>query len=121
MRPVIFVTISLIIALSFTSCEKKYFKPLPVDPNVPVSFKGEIEPLFEAKCALSGCHNGAVSPNLSKDKCYASLMEGGYVDTLKPDESLLMIKLNTNMPPQKLPPSDINKVLSWIKQGAKEN
>jgi hypothetical protein len=121
MRLIIIAAFCCLIAMPLSFCEKKYFKPVAVDPNLPVSYSKEIKPLFESKCAVSGCHNGAVVPNLLPDKCYASLMEGGYVDTLKPDESLLMIKLNTNMPPEKLAAGDINKVLVWIKQGAREN
>jgi hypothetical protein len=120
MRTILALIICLVLVLPFASCEKEYFKPLPVDPNAPIGFVTDIEPMLQSNCAVSGCHNGAISPNLSIDKSYAALMEGGYLDTLKPAESLLMIKLNTNMPPQKMPASEINKVLTWITQGAKE-
>ena len=122
MRLLAFLTIGIVLALPFASCEKEYFKPLPVDPNVPVSFSADIEPLFISKCATSGCHNGAVRPNLLEGKCYTSLMDGGYVDTLAPDKSSLMVKVRSNMPPPSgLPAPEISKVLAWITQGAKEN
>jgi len=121
MRNTIFLITIMSLFLAFSSCEKKNFRPAPVDPNAPVAFKVDIQPLLESKCSVTGCHNGAITPNLSKERSYASLIEGGYVDTLKPDESLLIIKLNTNMPPVKLPASEIAKVRAWIVQGAREN
>lgn len=108
-------------AITFTSCEKKYFKPPVVDPNLPVSFTKDIQPIFTANCTASGCHSGNVAPNLIPEKAYGSLSDGAYTDTLNPAQSVLMIKLNSNMPPTKLPASQINQVLTWIKQGAKQN
>ena len=43
------------------SCEKdNYFIPkeTPVDPNVQVSLAADIQPIFDASCATSGCHDG---------------------------------------------------------------
>ena len=110
-----------VVALLFASCEKKYFKPPVIDPNATISYTKDIQPLFTANCSLSGCHNGNVKPDLSGEKSYNSLIDGGYTDTLNPSTSLLMVKLNTNMPASKLPASEINKVLSWMKQGTKLN
>jgi hypothetical protein len=111
----------LALAIFFASCEKKFFKPPVVDPNIPISFTKDLQPLFTANCTLSGCHNGNVKPDLTPERSYNSLIDGGYTDTLNPSTSLIMIKLNTNMPPSKLPAAEINKVLSWIKQGTKLN
>jgi hypothetical protein len=122
MRLLIIFTISFIVALALASCEKEYFETVPVDTTLEVSFLNDIEPLLVSKCASSGCHDGAVRPNLLKDRCYTSLMDGGYVDTLKPDESILMIRIKKDMPPPSgLPAAELNKVLSWISQGAQEN
>ena len=120
MRILTFITIIVLATVFISSCEKKIFKAPVVDPNTPVSFTSEIQPLFSAKCAVSGCHSGAVSPNLSDGKAYSSLIDGGLVDTLNATTSVLYVKITTNMPPTKLPASDISKVLFWIKQGAKE-
>lgn len=104
-----------------SSCEKEYFTSPPFDPNASVSFANDLQPIFTAKCVASGCHNGAQSPNLLAGQSYANLLDKGLVDTLNPKQSILMIKLNTNMPPGKLPAADINKFLTWITQGAQEN
>ncbi len=104
-----------------SSCEKEYFVAPPFDPNASVSFANDLQPIFTAKCIASGCHNGAISPNLTAGQAYANLLDKGLVDTLNPKLSILMIKLNTNMPIGKLPAADINKFLTWITQGAQEN
>ncbi|HQQ93831.1 MAG TPA: hypothetical protein PLQ93_04715 [Bacteroidia bacterium] len=104
------------------ACEKKTFPPVPVDPNTPVSYTTDIQPMWNKSCIGSGCHDGSIPPNLTADKSYSALVDGGMVDTLKPKESTLMIKLNSNMPPSgKLSAADINKVEAWITQGAKQN
>jgi hypothetical protein len=120
MRIITFIAVIALATVFVSSCEKKIFKAPVVDPNAPVSFTTEIQPLFTAKCAASGCHSGAISPNLTEGKAYSSLIDGGLVDTLNAATSVLYVKLTTNMPPTKLPASDINKVLYWIKQGARE-
>lgn len=130
MRILSLLIISLIIAIPFSSCEKEYFKPVAIDPNVPVSYKTEIEPLWTAKCLGSGCHNGGVPPNLLVGKSYTALLEGLYVDTLQRNAdgtinaaaSILMVKIKKDMPPGSLmPQAEIDRVENWIKQGAKDN
>lgn len=106
---------------ALSSCEKAYFVTPVFDPNASVSFANDLQPIFTSKCISSGCHNGAVSPNLTVGQSYSNLIDKGLVDTLNPAQSILMIKLNTNMPPGKLPAADINKFLVWITKGAQEN
>lgn len=72
-----------------------------------------------SECAGSGCHEGTAAPNLTTGKAYTNLVDGAYVDTLNAEQSILYLKLNSNMPPGgKLPAGDIAKILLWIKQGA---
>jgi hypothetical protein len=111
-----------VMVLLFTACEKKTFPPTPVDTNTPVSYSTDIQPMWGKSCLGSGCHDGTIPPNLTPEKSYSALVDGGMVDTLAVDQSILLIKLNSNMPPSgKLPAADINKVKSWITQGAKNN
>ena len=112
--------IVFLIAGIWSSCQKEYFKTPAFDPNAVISFNADLQPILSSKCTNSGCHNGSVSPNLTSGKAYASLNDGGYLDTLNPSQSILMIKLNTNMPPGKLPPATISKFLLWMSKGAKE-
>ena len=59
----------MIAGVSLTSCYKDIISP-ETDPDGPpqaVSFKDDLAPLFEAKCATAGCHAvGDHKPALSK-------------------------------------------------------
>ncbi len=121
MRLIKIFSFALIFFALLSSCEKAYFIPPVFDPNASVSFAKDLQPILTAKCASSGCHNGSVSPLLVEGQSYSALIDKGLVDTTTPSQSILMIKLNTNMPPSKLPVSDINKFLVWVTQGAQEN
>ena len=98
----------------------------PVDPNAPpnyVSFSGDLQPIFDRECTTSGCHDGSHSPNLTAEVSYNELVNGGFVNTVIPDQSTLYVELQSgSMPPTgKLPPDEIQKVLDWIKLGAPNN
>jgi hypothetical protein len=112
-------------AIGFISCQKEYFPPVELDESTPVSFKSEVLPIFTASCLGSGCHqNGGASPNLTADLAYSSLVDGGLIDTLQPEKSVLYdrIKIKGDMPKSgKLPETQIQKILLWIKQGAKDS
>ena len=92
-----------------------------------VSFSKDLTPLLAKNCALSGCHDGSVKPNLKADVAYTSLMTGNYVDTKNPENSevyLYMSAKKTPAMPLGAPsnPDKINNImLAWIKQGAKNN
>lgn len=111
----------LLFSSLISSCQKEYFKKPPVDLSTPVSFSVDLQPILTSKCATSGCHDKNYPPTLTEGKAYTDLIERGYVDTLSPEKSILMIRLNKDMPKGKLPAADINKFSAWMKQGAKEN
>ena len=46
----------------FTSCEKYSWVIETVDPEVPVLFQTEVQPIFTAKCI--SCHKGTRNPDL---------------------------------------------------------
>jgi len=99
----------------------------PADPNAPpqnVSYSGDLQPIFDANCTASGCH-GADShvPILLAEESYNSLMAGGFVNTQIPTESILYKELASGAMPTtgKLPSSQIQMVLDWIKLGAPNN
>ena len=115
-----------IIAVAFVSCYTDVVMPeSKSDPNGPpqaVSYKNELSPMFETKCALSGCHvSGAHHPYMTPDVSYYQIVNGGYVNTDIPDQSLLMIMLRGEMS-QYMPSSkDQQKVYDWIRNGAPNN
>jgi hypothetical protein len=123
MKTKIIIGLALLIAGVFTACEKEYFKPTSsISDNTIISFSKMVVPVLTTKCAISGCHQGAVPPNFSESTAYTNLVDGALVDTLNPTKSILYVKLTSNMPPTgKLTADDLKKFLLWIKQGAQEN
>ena len=100
--------------------------PPPVDTTVKVSFSMEIVPIFNASCNIQGCHRpGAIRPDLSPENAYDALWNGGYIDTLTPEQSELYLWTNgTRKPPMPLSGVDPNiytPILTWITQGAENN
>src|SRR5678815_5686826 len=122
MKSKIFLVIILLFAL-ITGC---YDVVKPADPNAPpqqVSYSGDLQPIWDDNCTTSGCHDGAHDPLLTPNESYNSLMSGGFVNTAIPTESIIYQVLKDGaMPPTgKLPSSDIQLVLDWIKTGAPNN
>jgi hypothetical protein len=120
-------------------------EPAVCDP-VPgaVSFCDQIQPIFTANCALSGCHAGAspqLGQNLSPGRAYASIVgvpsqEVPALDRVEPgnpDDSYLVHKIegtaaavggvDTRMPLGlgPLPQPDIDLIRAWIAAGAPNN
>lgn len=92
-----------------------------------VSFNTDIVPLLTENCAKSGCHNGSISPDLSAANAYNSLVNGNFVNTATPSNSLVYLWL-TGKESATMPlgasnnPSNINGyILAWITQGAGKN
>ena len=114
----------MITGVSLTSCYKDIISP-ESDPDGPpqaVSFKDELAPLFQAKCATSGCHSaGDHKPTLSADVSYSSIVNGGFVNTLVPKSSRLYIMINSEMAEYIPSPKDKSKVFDWIRNGAPNN
>jgi hypothetical protein len=97
-------------------------QPLPFDCNE-VSFSTHIQPIFEASCSTSGCHDGSRVPDLRADVSWNLLVNGGYVNLSVPEESKLFKSVSyieEPMPPGGIQISDLNKelVLCWISEGA---
>jgi hypothetical protein len=124
--------ISLILLLSFTvtmGCYKETTLLVNDAPAITttVSFSSDIVPLLTANCAKSGCHNGSISPDLSAANAYNSLVDGNFVSTSTPSNSLVYLWL-TGKESATMPlgasnnPSNINGyILAWITQGADKN
>lgn len=95
-----------------------------------VSFNKDIVPIFNAHCNSSGCHSGknpAGGLSLEASVAYSQLLKkgSGYVDTLKPQYSILYLQMKSKSDP--MPPSGrlndckINAVYTWIQQKAHNN
>lgn len=92
-----------------------------------VSLSKDIQPILTKNCAISGCHSGTVSPNLSGATSYNALKNGNYINTGSPATSEVYLwltgKRSIAMPAgAQNNPSNINALmLAWIKQGATNN
>lgn len=91
-----------------------------------VSFAGDIAPIFEKNCAISGCHlTGGQKPDLSASQAITSLTNGNYLDLAAPENSELYAWLTgkrASVMPLSGSDPEINAfVLAWITQGAQNN
>ena len=127
------IGIGLLLATAFmlimVGCSKT--TTVVLDNSVPVtttvSFSKDIQPILTKNCAISGCHSGTVSPNLSSATAYSALTTGNFVNTSSPASSEVYLWLTGKRAiamPAGAPnnPSNINGLmLAWIQQGAKNN
>jgi hypothetical protein len=127
MKPNIFIIMALVLfAAMFTGCYKDILSP-GQDPTAPpqdVSFSGDLVPLFTANCATAGCHDATShKPSLTAENAFNAITSGGYINTLVPANSIIYGEVKSgSMPPSgALKPSDIQKLLDWIRNGAPNN
>ena len=95
----------------------------PVDPTVDVLFSTQIVPIFSASCVA--CHKtGGQAPDLTPPNAYNSIMTMKLANTAAPETSLIYTYPNpttTTHTWKKYTASEAELVLTWIKQGAKNN
>src|SRR5437867_4201153 len=96
-----------------------------VNPDAPpqaVSFKNDVAPMVNSKCALSGCHVlGGHKPYMAIGDSYDQIVNGGYVNTLIPKQSIIYIKINGEMKEYIQSATDRQKIYDWIRNGAPNN
>jgi hypothetical protein len=121
----------LVLLFFIVSCAYEKVEPEVVcaTPDL-VSFKKNIQPIFDNHCNSAGCHSGNNPPgnlNLEAAVAYTQLSKksSGYLDTLNPTHSVLYAAMNSTgnpMPPNgKLDRCTLDLVLKWIQQKAKNN
>ena len=92
-----------------------------------VSFINSIIPRFQARCAVSDCHDGVtsatttISPVLTTDTAYFELWEGGYIDTANSENSILYQQINGGEMTDNATDEDRDTILQWIVEGALNN
>jgi YVTN family beta-propeller protein len=123
------------VLLAILSCGKKKTTE-PVNPTD--NFSTEVLPILQARCNTSGCHGGQTASDSAGGLVFSSfdamrLTVGQKTSWAKPliipgnpDSSHLVLTIrqsrSTIMPPSPLPAlpdTEINKIVDWIKQGAK--
>ncbi len=114
-----------IVLFALSSCQYDKYKA-PTEQPANVSFQKDLIPIFNQSCNMSGCHaTGSISPDLSSANAYSSLTTGDLLDLKTPEMSELYLRMTDQKNP--MPPGGIlsttqtNKVLEWIKEGAKNN
>jgi hypothetical protein len=115
-----------IMVLLLAGCYKDVILPEAViDPDGPpmaVSYNAELKPLLNSKCALAGCHvSGSHRPFLTTDISYLQLVNGGFVNTVVPKESILYKMINGEMREYIPSAAERQKVYDWIRTGALNN
>ncbi len=119
----LFAICSLLLAFFITACNYDFVvepELPPIDPDVEISFKDEIAPIFDAARCL-GCHGGNISPNLTAAAAYNSIVPA-LVNTGNPEESRIYTHaLPSTNHPQKYSAAQAALLLAWIEQGAKNN
>jgi hypothetical protein len=114
---------ALTMAVIFTSCQyDSIVEPElpPIDPDIEISFKDEIAPIFAAANCLN-CHGGNISPNLSAAAAYNSIVPS-LVDLNSPPDSRIYTHASPNSNhPSKYSAAQAALLLAWIEQGAKNN
>ena len=118
MRRVIFFTTGLMI-LILAGCSN-YEIPAPECPEGTegVSFKGDIQPIFNSNCI--SCHSGNQSPDLSDGWSYEELTDGGYVDPDFPCESKIY-QVFSGSHSGRVNDDEYMQILGWIQEGAQNN
>jgi hypothetical protein len=122
-RLLIYTGLLLFMVVGLTSCYKDVILPSVVSakPAQYVSFSGDLQTIFTTNCALSGCHvKGAQVPYLTPDVSYQQLL-GGFVNTVKPQQSQLYVMINGNMQVHIPDAADRQRIYDWIRNGAPNN
>jgi len=105
------------------SCEYNYIEPVIPIPEDTISFSGDIIPLFNNSCNMSGCHGvGDAPPDLSPANAYNDLFAENMIDTINPEQSILYIEMATGGSMEIYSTTfETATILTWIERGAKNN
>jgi hypothetical protein len=115
--------LSMLGVFLFHACTSDFIVPdvTPLPPGTEVTLSGDVQPIFTDKCI--GCHApGITNPDLTTGHSYNSLWSNNLVDTVNPTQSILYLKINTGGSMAGFcNATQVQTVLEWIKQGAKDN
>jgi uncharacterized membrane protein len=92
------------------------------DPNAAICFERDILPIFNSKCAMSGCHDAATAAEGYDLSTYSKIVGDGIVKG-KPGKSEIYEEIEDGeMPPKgytKLTDAEKQLLYDWIADGAK--
>jgi len=105
----------------------EYPAPPPIDTTVIISFKTDVEPIWNNGNNCTSCHKTGGSmpnPDLETGKAYNSINSMGLVDLNNPEASIIYdhIAPSTNTHKwKKYDATQAQTILVWIQQGGKNN
>jgi hypothetical protein len=115
-------TMVLVLAGCYKDVNFPEFVADPDGPPQAVSFKTDLAPIFNTRCALTGCHGpGGHKPTMTTDISYQQIVNGGFVNTTVPKESIIYKMINGEMKEFIPSAADRQKVYDWIRNGALNN
>jgi hypothetical protein len=122
------LSILLLVVLSF-GCEDTTTSPGGdvVFPDSNISYSQHVQPTFNLKCSLSGCHDDQTrAANLSLTSYLNATEEPGIVIPRDSQHSLLAQKIDGRLPHHiqvdlRLTQNQINGIKKWIDEGATYN
>ena len=105
------------------------------EPSGPITFAADIQPMFTARCAVSGCHvnpGPSANLNLSAGLSYDNIVNvptevftpGVRVTPFSPDSSVLYLLVEDGLMPARgsmLTKTQIAAIKTWIEEGAPDN
>ncbi len=115
--------------LVLSSCYNDKADKLYVDPKAPVicettniTYVHDIAPILQAKCATSGCHDGSGGTsapyNLNTYQgAYLAYKSATLIDAIEQNGSVPAMPQNA----PKLSSCDIDKIATWVADGAQNN
>ena len=108
----------LVALILVDACVNHDFPQYTCDSD-PLTYDANIIPIVQAKCAIPGCHNGSLGPDLIWTE-YSDL------SILAANGELKRRVLNRIMPPAESPngplnQEQINTIVCWVDQGYPEN
>ena len=120
-------------AVLLMGCEDETSGPGPdsgeiLFPESNISYGQHIQPIFNASCAISGCHNSTTrQSDLSLGSYVEATTRPGIIVSGDPEASLLVQRIEGRIQPQMpfnrapLPENQISVIRQWILEGAKNN
>ncbi|MDP3149380.1 MAG: c-type cytochrome domain-containing protein [Ignavibacteria bacterium] len=131
----IIVSLSLlfsVILVSFAGCKDTVTNQQVDDAIIPasgVSFGKHIQPIFNVKCNSSQCHNDETKAGGLSLTSWTNAFNAGVINESDTTTSRLVWAIkgqsgSSSMPPFGYPgltQNQINGIITWIKEGAKNN
>lgn len=84
----------------------------------PKSFSADVVPILNI---CNSCHTHPWTTSSNASTFYNNLVSGGYVNTTTPTSSKIYTKLNGGHPGSVVTTAQVNTILTWFTEGAKNN